>query len=172
MKKKITALLCLSEMDAIQRRIDAPSIPPNYIKGTKYTEKNANDIEKAIERFAKIVGFLAERTKTQGRKLEAKWKDTPHGRVQIQKEQFIPGTGKKGSSDMKLLIKGDYISGEIKFGKDTQKKDQKEYEKKVIENGGIYVIWKTFEDFLIWYTARYGRPPQLTQAINNLNNIW
>jgi len=169
-KKKISALQVLSQMDAIQRRLDAPSIPPQYVVGTKYTEKNANDIEKAIERFARIVGFHAERTKTQGRLMGATYKDTPNGRLTVSKEKFVTSTSRKGSSDMKLLIKGSLITAEIKFGKDTQKADQKKYQQDIERNGGIYVIFKTFEDFLIWYVERYGRPQIMQQAINDLKN--
>lgn len=143
-------------------------MPPQYIIATKFPEKNANNIENAIEKFAKIVGFLAERTKTAGRKLEAKYINTIHGRVQTQKETFIPGTSKKGSSDMKLLIQGKYITAEIKFGRDTQKEDQKKYQELVTKNGGEYVIFKTFEDFLIWYVSNFGRPVQMQEAINAL----
>lgn len=167
-KKPITPLNVLTEMDAIQRRLDSPSIPEHYIVGTKYTENNANDIEKAIERFARIVGFHAERTKTQGRKMDAVWKDVPGGRMQVSKEKFVTSTSRKGSSDMKLLIQGVLITAEIKYGKDTQKADQKKYQQDIERNGGIYVIFKTFEDFLIWYVGRYGRPAIMQQAINKM----
>jgi len=167
-KKPLTALNVLTTMDAIQRRIDSPSIPANYIVGTKYTEKNANDIEKAIERFARIVGFLCERTKTQGRLMQAKYKDTPEGRLTVSKEKFVTSTSRKGSSDLKLLINSKYITGEIKFGKDRQSADQKKYQNDVESNGGTYVIWKTFEDFLIWYVSNFGRPKIMQQAIDEL----
>ena len=166
--KEITALQVLSEMDRLDRIRKAPNMPPQYIIGTKFPEKNANNIENAIEKFAKIVGFLAERTKTAGRKLEAKYINTVHGRVQVQKETFIPGTSKKGSSDMKLLIQGKYITAEIKFGKDTQKEKQKEYQELVTKNGGEYVIFKTFQDFLIWYVSKFGSPAIMQEAIYNL----
>jgi len=167
-KKVISALTVLTEMDAIQRRIDSPSIPANYIVGTKYTEKNANDIEKAIERFARITGFLAERTKTQGRFMAATYKDTANGRLTVSKEKFVTSTSRKGSSDMKLLIQGKPIYCEIKFGKDTQKADQKKYQADVERNGGVYIIVKTFEDFLVWYVKQYGRPEVMQKAINEL----
>lgn len=168
-KKPLTALQVLSCMDAIQRRIDAPSIPSQYIVGTKYTEKNANDIEKAIERFARIAGFHAERTKTQGRKMGAVYKDTPNGRLTVSKEKFVTSTSRKGSSDMKLIIKDvGFVALEIKYGKDTQKIDQKKYEQDIVNNGGIYKIVKTFEEFLIWYVSLKGRPEIMQQAINEL----
>lgn len=167
-KKRITGLQVLSAMDKIQREIEAPSIPANYILGTKFQEKNANNVEKAIERFASIVGFLAERTKVQGRKMDATYKDTALGRLTVSKAKFVTSTGRKGSSDMKLVIQGQYIACEIKFGKDTQKVDQKKYQADVERNGGLYIVAKTFEDFLIWYVARYGRPEIMQQAITRL----
>lgn len=166
-KQPITALRVLSMMDQIDRETKYPNA--RYIVGTKYTERNANDIEKAIERFASIVGFHAERTKTQGRKLDAVWQDTGMGRVQVQRERFITSTGRKGSSDMKLLIKGQLITAEIKYGTDKQRPDQKKYQADIERNGGIYVIFKTFEAFLIWYVERYGRPEVMQKAIERLN---
>ena len=168
-KKQITALQVLSKMDSLQRIKESPSMPPNYIIGTKYKETCANDIEKAIERFAKIVGFLAERTKTQCRLMEAKWIDTPNGRVQTQKATFVTSTSRKGSSDMKLLIKGlGSVYCEIKYGKDRQSVDQKKYQADVERNGGTYLIIKTFEEFMIWYVSLYGRPEIMNEAIKEL----
>jgi len=170
-KKPLTALNVLTCMDAIQRRIDSPSIPVNYIVGTKYTEKNANDIEKAIERFARIVGFHAERTKTQGRKMDAVWKQVDGGRVQVSKEKFVTSTARKGSSDMKLVIPDiGFVACEIKFGRDTQKADQKKYQYDIEKNGGIYLIVKSFEEFLIWYVKKKGRPDIMQQAIVSLKH--
>lgn len=167
-KKPITALQVLSCMDKLYREQQAPSMNPNYIVATKFKETCANDIEKAIEKFAIITGFLAERTKTQGRKMEAKYKDTPNGRLQVSKEKFVTSTSRKGSSDMKLLLDGAYITLEVKFGKDTQSADQKKYQADVERNGGTYLIIKTFEQFLIWYVQRKGRPAIMQQAIDKL----
>lgn len=167
-KKPLTALQVLTEMDAIDRRLKSPSIPANYIVGTKFTEKCANDVEKAIEKFALIAGFHAERTKTQGRKMEAKYKDTPNGRLTVSKEKFVTSTSRKGSSDMKIIIKGTFYATEIKFGKDTQKDDQKKYQADIERNGGVYMIIHTFEEFLIWYVKNYGRPEIMQLAINRL----
>lgn len=155
-------------MDKLHRESKSPSIPPNYIVGTKFVEKSANDVERAIERFASIVGFLAERTKTQGRKMSAVHKETTMGRVQVSKEKFVTSTGRKGSSDMKVVLDGRFIAVEIKFGKDTQKADQKKYQADVERNGGIYLIIHTFEEFLIWYVKRYGRPEIMQLAIDKL----
>lgn len=171
-KKPITALAVLSCMDKIDREFKSPTMNPNYIVGTKYQCKCANDVEKAIERFAGIVGFLAERTKVQGRKMDAKYINTPNGRLQVSKEKFVTSTGKRGSSDMKLLIPDiGYIALEIKFGKDTQKEKQKEYQEKVESNGGIYMIVGTFEEFLIWYVNKKGRPAIMQQAIDKLKGV-
>jgi len=164
---RLFALKIISRMDQIHRKEMHPSNP--YIHEVKFIEKSANDIEKAIERFAKIAGFLAERTKVQGRQMEAKYKDTPFGRVQTQQAKFVTGTGRKGSSDMKLLIPNiGYVACEIKFGRDTQKKGQIKYQQDIERNGGIYIIVKTFEEFLIWYVSKCGRPSIMQQAIDAL----
>lgn len=165
-KKQITALSVLTEMDQIYRRNASPSNP--YIYGTKFKETCANDIEKAIERFARITGFLAERTKTQGRMMDAKYVDTVYGRVQTSTAKMVTSTSRKGSSDMKILIKGNPIAVEIKFKKDRQSEVQAQYQKDYEASGGTYIIVKTFEEFLIWYVKNYGRPDIMHQAIENL----
>lgn len=167
-KKQITALAVLSMMDKIHRELKSPSMNPNYITATKFKETKANDIEKAIEKFASIIGFLAERTKTQGRLMSATYKDTAMGRLQTSKEKFVTSTSRKGSSDMKLLIKGEPIYCEIKFGKDKQRPDQIKYQQDVERNGGVYIIVKTFEEFIIWYTKQYGRHETVQKAINRI----
>jgi len=168
MSKPLTALQVLGMMDKIHRENKAPSMNPNYITATKFKETKANDVEKAIEKFASIVGFLAERTKTQGRLMAATYKDTAMGRLQTSKEKFVTSTSRKGSSDMKLLIQGTPIYCEIKFGKDKQRPDQIKYQSDVERNGGVYIIVKTFEEFMVWYSNRYGRPDQVQAAINRL----
>lgn len=169
-KKQITALSVLQMMDKLHREKQAPSIPPNYIVGTKFVEKNANGVEKAIERFASIVGFLAERTKTQGRKMEATYKDTAMGRLTTSKAKFVTSTSRKGSSDMKIVLDGRFVACEIKFGKDTQKVDQKKYQADVEKSGGQYIIVRTFEEFLIWYVSIKGRPEIMQLAIDKLKS--
>lgn len=168
MGKQITALAVLAEMDKIHRERKSPSMPANYIVANKFKEKNANDIEKAIEKFASLVGFLAERTKTQGRLMQATYKDTAMGRLQTSKEKFVTSTSRKGSSDIKIILSGQFIACEIKFGNDRQRPDQKKYQEDVERNGGIYLIVKTFEDFLIWYVNKCGRPELMTEAIERL----
>lgn len=167
-KKQITALSVLTKMDEIARREASPTNP--YIYGTKYKETCANDIEKAIERFARLSGFLAERTKTQGRMMDAKFIDTPYGRVQTSSAKMVTSTSRKGSSDMKLLINGNPIACEIKFKRDKQSQVQSEYQKDYEASGGTYIIVKTFQDFVIWYVARFGRPELMSKAIKQLQS--
>ena len=62
-----------------------------------------NDIERCIVKWFEMNGYIAERTKTQGRRLG---NDVAHhdflGRVQfVEKAKFIPSTARKGSSDIK-----------------------------------------------------------------------
>ena len=40
---------------------------------------------------------------------------------------------------------------EIKHGADEMSSEQKEYQKKVEAAGGVYIVVRTFEDFLNWY---------------------
>jgi hypothetical protein len=59
----------------------------------------------------------------------------------------------KGVADILACWQGMYIAIEIKIGKDKQNEDQKTYEERVLHAGGLYILIKTWEDFLFhWNT--------------------
>jgi hypothetical protein len=40
---------------------------------------------------------------------------------------------------------------EIKYGKDRQSDVQKEYQASIERAGGVYIIVRTFYEFVVWY---------------------
>lgn len=167
-KKQITALKCLSEMEAIQRRMASPSIPAAYIVGSKFTDRTANGLENAICKFINLSGYQAERIKNVGRQLPPKTIHTSLGKVTTGKAIFIPGTGTNGTPDVRATIQGKSVGLEIKIGRDKMSDAQHEYANKMRSAGGIYYIATNFTDFVKWYCSEFGRPQQLTDAINSL----
>lgn len=174
-KKQISALQILSELDAMRRRSAAPSMPPNYIIGKKYTDKTSNGLENCICDFLNFTGSQAERIKNTGREIKQKDTDTQLGVIR-GKSTFIPGTGTNGSADISATIPKRYglevigrsVKIEVKIGADRQSVVQKGYEQDIINAGGLYYIAKDFTSFLIWYVEQWGRPPLMHQAITNL----
>lgn len=61
---------------------------------------------------------------------------------------FTPSTTKKGIADIIGCYRGKYIAIEIKIGADRQSKEQIEEQRDVINAGGVYIIAKSFPDFL------------------------
>ena len=69
----------------------------------------------------------------------------------VGNQKYIKGTGTKGSADLSATIKGRSVKIEIKWGKDRQSQEQKEYQKHIESAGGIYYIARTFDEFIEWY---------------------
>jgi len=61
------------------------------------------------------------------------------------------GSGTKGSADISATIKGRSVKIEIKWGKDRQSEAQKEYQLSIEKALGIYIVVKTFDEFISWY---------------------
>lgn len=168
--KKITALQVLSEMEKITREIKAPSINPNYIVGTKFTDRNANGLTKAIIAFINLSGGAAERINNMGRMVD-KTKIVKNHIGQLQKigsVEWQKGTGTKGTADISSTVKGMSLKIEVKIGKDRQSSDQKKYEESITEAGGVYIIAKEFAPFVKWYVQKFGRSGLFIKALERL----
>jgi len=166
----MTALQCLSEMEKIKRELDAPSIPANYIVGTKFTDKTANGLTKAIITFINLTGMQAERINNMGRMVDkTKIVKNVLGHSQkIGSIEWQKGTGTKGTGDISATVNGMSVKIEVKIGKDRQSDDQIKYQEKVTSAGGIYIIAKEFTPFVKWYCEKFGRPEILNLAIKRL----
>lgn len=156
-------------MDVIDRQQKYPSNP--YI----YSDKNINDnsangIMKCVEKFHFLIGGLAERVHTQGRKLDNREvvTDVIGREYTVGSEQYIPTTGRKGTADMSIVYNGLNVKVEVKYGKDRQSKDQVKYQQDIEMAGGIYIIIKSIEDYFIWFSSRFGRPDLMQSAIASL----
>jgi hypothetical protein len=64
---------------------------------------------------------------------------------------YIPTTGTRGSADISSIVYGKSVKIEIKYGKDRQSESQKQYQASVEAAGGVYLIVRTFDDFLVWW---------------------
>jgi len=172
MGKKITALQCLSEMDKIKRELDAPSIPANYIVGTKFTDKTANGLTKAIITFINLTGMQAERINNMGRMVDkTKIVENVLGhKHKIGSVEWQTGTGTKGTGDISATVNGLSLKVEVKIRRDRQSEAQVKYEDHITAAGGIYVIAKEFAPFVKWYVGKFGKPEILDKAIKRLQS--
>lgn len=122
---------------------------------------SSNGLRRAIINFMVWEGHHLEATNTMGRPVQ---KFVPKFSIMTGKVEQVPGriewqkgSGTTGSSDAKghlNMLGRDYaipLYVEIKYGKDKQSGDQIEYEEKINNSGGIYIIAKTIEGFFEWY---------------------
>lgn len=139
------------ELKAKVDRIKYPNVPYPIEPETK--ERSANDLTKLIKNFLNWEGWQAERINTMGRMVgKTQIKHDVVGLPQVVGNQkYIKGTGTKGSADLSATIKGRSVKIEIKWGKDRQSQEQKEYQKHIESAGGIYYIARTFDEFIEWY---------------------
>jgi hypothetical protein len=113
-----------------------PSVPIPMIPLTKYEDKTANGLTKCIVEFLNYSKCQAERISTTGLFRNGKW---------------TKGSGTKGSADISATIQGRSVKIEVKIGKDRQSEDQKKYQRSIEDCGGVYIIAKNFDDFVVWY---------------------
>ena len=148
----MTPLQQLTELDW-QIRCSESRMPPEYIVRTKYTDKTANGLTKAIVKWINLNGYQAERISTSGRWVDNSKvvTDVLGNSKKIGSGKYIKGSGTKGSADISATIKGRSVKIEVKYGRDVQSDVQKQYQEMIEKAGGVYFIAKTFDEFVLWY---------------------
>jgi hypothetical protein len=128
---------------------------PDYVVKTKFTDKTANGLTKAIIAWINLNGYQAERISTTGRYIDNSKvvTDVLGNRKKIGSGKYIKGTGTKGSADISATIKGKSIKIEVKIGKDKQSEAQIKYQEMIEKAGGIYFIAKNFDEFYEFYST-------------------
>ena len=130
-----------------------PSFPVHAIPVPKYTDKTANGLTKCVIEFLNLSGHQAERISSMGRMIDKRKKSTDVlGRERvIGSLTYIKGTSTNGTADISSIINGKSVKIEIKIGKDRQSDAQKKYQQATEKAGGIYLITKSFDEFMEQY---------------------
>ena len=155
----------LKDLYMVEHYRNLQSIPPQCRIAPKYSDKNANGLTKCIVSWLKLSGWQAERINTMGRPIDNTRvvTDCIGRKCRIGSVTWIPSGVTKGSVDISATVASRSVKIEVKIGRDRQSEAQKEYQRKVEAAGGIYIIAKTFDEFLIWYDniiieeARHGK---------------
>ena len=124
-----------------------PTMP--YITASDWNDNSANALTKCIIHFLTYSGFQAERINTMGVYREGKKIQVGENTRQL-KGTYTPSTGTKGSADISATIRGRSVKIEVKQ-KDKQSEVQKQYQQSIEKAGGVYKIFRNFDDFIIWY---------------------
>ena len=70
---------------------------------------------------------------------------TVNGKMQFRR---MPPFSMKGTPDILLLLNGVFWGIEVKAEKGRQSTEQKEFEQKMIDNKGMYVLVRSLEDII------------------------
>jgi preprotein translocase subunit SecA len=152
---KSKAIRELENLDLIERQTRYQDVP--YITRRSFTDRSANDLTKCIIRFLTLKGHQAERINTTGRPVDRRktYTDVLGHRRQIGNIEWIRGTGTRGSADISATINGRSVKIEVKFGRDRQRPEQRQYQEAIERAGGLYVIATSFDQFYQWYKTMF-----------------
>ena len=110
--------------------------------------KTAAQLEALIDEYCSVMGAECTKITTAGRNLMTKTKASNvlgHQR-NIVDSVYIPGTTRKGTSDLIIGKQGRVLYVEVKL-KDRQSPDQKAFQKRVESFGNTYVIVRSLDEF-------------------------
>jgi hypothetical protein len=147
-KDKLKAL----ELESLKGKY--PSMDARFIPLTDWKDTSANGLTKCIIFWINAMGGQAERISNQGQYREGKKIDVGTGEIAYKKQlpgKWTPGQGTKGTADISATIRGRSVKIEVKYGRDVQSDAQKQYQEMIDKAGGVYIIAKSFDDFVMWY---------------------
>lgn len=127
------------------------SIPAHARPIVRLGEGSANELTKSILAYFEFKGIKAWRQSSEGRFIQGKEYTDWMGRKKQEKGQYIPRAGgAKGSADITATLPplGRRLEVEVKYGKDRQSPDQKKFQEEIEAMGGIYIIVRTWDDFI------------------------
>jgi len=101
----------------------------------RYSDKSTNELQKSIIAWLECHGHFGSRRNTQGT-------------YSVALKRYIRSGATNGAEDIDSTLKGQNVKIEVKFKKDVPSKDQINYRKHIEDAGGVYIIVKTFDDFL------------------------
>jgi len=152
MNKQNQQLLKALELEDL--RLKYPSIDEKYIPYTKWADNSANALTKCVIAYITFMGGQAERISSQGQYREGAKIQVGTGELAHTKQlpgKWTPGQSTKGTADISATIRGRSVKLEIKYGKDVQSQVQKDYQAAIEKAGGVYIIVRTFDEFVVWY---------------------
>jgi len=115
-----------------------------YAVTTRFNDKTSGGLTDMIVAFFEMYGLMCWRVDVQGTLRE---KD---GR-----SFYATTKNSKGVSDLFTIVKGHFLAIEVKIGADIQSPKQIEFEIDICNQGGSYMIAKTWNDFFTKFTNWY-----------------
>lgn len=147
----VTGMQQLQELDYSQKIAKYTNVPVHAIQRARFNDRTANGLAQCIIRWLELKGHYCTRITTTGRKLNDITIIDVIGRAHVTPGKWIPGTTKRGTSDIIASINGRHASIELKIGRDVMSPAQIKTKQQVEGSGGLYFIAKDFESFYKWY---------------------
>ena len=151
MNKQNAQLLKALELEDL--RLKYPSLDEKYMAFTKWSDNSANALTKCVIAYITYKGGQAERISSQGQYREGAKIQVGTGEIAYHKQlpgKWTPGQSTKGTADISSTIRGRSVKIEIKQ-KDQQSEVQKQYQAAIERAGGVYIIVRSFDEFVVWY---------------------
>jgi hypothetical protein len=152
MNKQNLQLLKALELESMKRKY--PNTNESYLGLSKWNDNSANALTQCVITYITFMGGQAERISSQGQYREGAKIQVGTGELAHQRQlpgKWTPGQSTKGTADISSTIRGRSVKIEIKYGKDVQSQVQKDYQASIERAGGVYIIVRTFDEFVIWY---------------------
>jgi hypothetical protein len=151
--KKSEAVKHLEQLANKAAQKKYPNTPPEWLAPRRYRDDTSNGLTKCIVDFLRLQGWQAERINNMGRPVDGTktFVDVVGNVRSVGQVTWIPGSGSKGTSDISATIAGQSVKIEVKMGRDRQSDEQMQYQWTVEQAGGVYLIARSFEEFLEWY---------------------
>jgi hypothetical protein len=163
----------LKELALAENRAKYPNLPDYARTIHKYSDRTANGLTRCIIDWLRLNGHQAERISVTGRYIDKSKvvSDCVGNKRVLGSGQWIKPTMQVGTADISAIIRGRSVKIEVKIGTDRQSEAQKEYQKQVETAGGVYMVAKSFDDFIVLYRkiAQAGGLG-FDEVKNNINN--
>jgi hypothetical protein len=146
----------LKALELESMRLKYPNTNESYLGLTNWKDDSANSLTKCVIAYITYMGGQAERISSQGQYREGAKIKVGTGELAHTKQlpgKWTPGQSTKGTADISSTIRGRSVKLEIKYGKDVQSQVQKEYQASIEKAGGVYIIVRTFDEFVVWYES-------------------
>jgi hypothetical protein len=153
MNKQNLQLLKALELEAMKQKY--PNTNESYLGLSKWNDNSANSLTQCVIAYITFMGGQAERISSQGQYREGAKIQVGTGELAHTRQlpgKWTPGQSTKGTADISSTIRGRSVKIEIKYGKDVQSQVQKEYQTSIERAGGVYIIVRTFDEFVVWYS--------------------
>lgn len=147
------ALQELKELAMAANRAKYPNLPESARYIGKFSDKTANGLTRCIIEWLRLNGQQAERISVTGRYIDNTRvaTDCLGTKKKIGSGRWIKPTMQKGTADISATINGRSVKIEVKISEDRQSEAQRQYQRQVEAAGGVYMIAKTFDGFMMQY---------------------